>query len=551
MKLRTFAIFCLLAFLVIITCYPLFFLGYLNDEWLQIGYVRGVGVFAGFSDKLSVLEILMGKGRFLGGMINNVFFYYFVDNPMPFVMFAVVFQLINSFLVYLVTKEITKKQSIALLTACVFSIPAAAHQALSWFAATTQTLGGLTFVLLAVLASIRGYKQKNVKVHVLSWILAYIAFLFKESSFFVFPLLLILPYVIPIKIERSHTNIRRFIALLFVLFGAYRIIKFFGAGISVPVIGKALLNMVMYPLISFGQFFVPFRFMLKSSLAFASYFYSFMAGATESNQAASVIVSDMLSIMLSFVLLLILTYLYAKKNYLRKYIIFAATWYVMSFFPMAVFLPERNTSYLESRYLYFSFFPIALICGIVLCEIKDRFAFRLGNARIAWAITVLLLSLFLYKQMTLVQREIHQNIAYSSDIRSAMVSIRSLYPRLPNKPIFLVEGDKKYYYANINLPFQEGGGYMLALTFRDYPVIPKELLGSIYLAKHEEQGYKEIGNKGYGYYWNRSDLLEFFRGHPDISTNQIVGMYYYGYTGKLVDTSVSIQEFIDAHRTLR
>lgn len=551
MKLRygNIIIFCLLAILVSIACYQIFSLGYLNDEWLQLGYVHGVGLFAGFSDKLSLPAILMGKGRFLGGMLNNLFLYYSGENPMPFAIFAIMFQIINSYLVYLVTKEITKKQSIAILTACVFSIPAAAHQSLSWFAATTQTLGGLTFVLLSVLAAIQGLKKNNLLIHIASWILAYIAFLFKESSFFVFPLLLILPDVMPVHVKLAHTKQRLFVAFLCILFGIYKILQFFGTTApNTSVVSKALLNMVMYPLISFGQFFIPFRFMLRFSLAFAPYFYSFMAGATESNQAASVIVSDMLSIIFSFVLLLILLFMLLKKKNIRKSVVFAAAWYVMSFFPMAVFLPERNTSYLESRYLYFAFFPVALIMGIILYEIKNWLASRLNSTKTAWGITILLLSLFLYKQITLVQREIRQNIAYGAATKAAMTAIRSLYPTLPDKPIFLVEGDKKFYYANINLPFQEGAGYMLALTFMDYPAISNELLGINYLAKHEAQGYKEVGNKGIGYFWDRNDLLKFFQDHPNISADQIVGMYYYGFTGKLVDTTSPVREFVDTHR---
>ena len=142
------------------------------------------------------------------------------------------------------------------------------------------------------------------------------------------------------------------------------------------------------------------------------------------------------------------------------------------------------------------------------------------------------------------QREINQNVLYGSDIKIAMSAIRDTYPTIPNKPIFYVEGDRDFFYPNNPLPFQLGTGYMLSLTFMSNPVIPKELFKESYLWHFFDQGYKEIGEKGFGYYWNKKDLVELFRTNKDISVNQLVGIYYYGNDQRVRDITSSITEYV-------
>jgi hypothetical protein len=137
---------------------------------------------------------------------------------------------------------------------------------------------------------------------------------------------------------------------------------------------------------------------------------------------------------------------------------------------------------------------------------------------------------------------------YGSDIRHIMELIRSTYPFLPDKPIFFVEGDRNYYFSKINLPFQIGTGYMLSMVFRNRPQIPKEIMVMNYFRKQEDFGYMEFEDKGYGYFGNREELVRFFAKNSGISTNQIVGMYYYGYTDTLVDETEAIRDFVEKER---
>jgi hypothetical protein len=541
-------IFLFLAFIVGISCFGVFSLHFLNDEWIQLGNIYGSGIFREFTENTSVFEILSGKGRLLGALLNNVFFYIFWDNPIPFAVFAVVFHTLNSFLVYLVTREITGKKIISLITASVFCVPATAHQAISWFAATIQTVGSMTFVLVSVLMAIHGHKRKDIRLLILSWILAYVALLFKESSFFVFPILVILPYFTLPKIKKPFWWIK-----LFVFFFPF-LIKFnffwqipkdhiFSSDIFLAFLRSGI-NFIWYPLVSLGQFFIPFRFMLRFSLIFTRSIYSFMANVSEGNQVVNIIVTDLISVLASFVMIFVLAYIYARRAYLRKSILFAGIWFVLTFGPISVFLYNRNYSYIESRYLYFSFFAIAMMVGIITEEFINIFYSLFKNKAIAWGITIALFSVFLLKQVTLLRREIQQNILYGDDITFIMTEVKKIFPKIPPNPIFFVEGDRTFFLTDTHLPLQLGPGYMLMLAYTPDPSVSKDLLKMNYLDGLTDQGYEEVDGKGYGYFFDKDKLLHLYQSDKDLSVNQIIGMYYFGNDRRLVDTTETIRKYV-------
>ncbi|MFZ2769821.1 MAG: hypothetical protein WAZ50_01720, partial [Minisyncoccia bacterium] len=240
--------------------------------------------------------------------------------------------------------------------------------------------------------------------------------------------------------------------------------------------------------------------------------------------------------------------IYLRKPNYRKEIIFIAGWYVISFAPMAVFTYQRGTSYIESRYLYYSYFPVAMMIGYIVNEIRIYLEVYIKRRSITYAIMYVLLAIFIYKQTQLIQRSINENIAYGNEIKVAMSAIRNTYSTIPNKPIFYVEGDRKYFFDNNVLPFKLGSGYMLLLIFQNYPQISIDLIGENYLSKFFDQGYKEIGDKGFGYYWNKKDLFELFKANKDLSVEQVIGIYYYGDDKRVHNITQEIQNEIILHQ---
>ena len=537
--------------IVIFSCHGVFSLYFLNDELLQMGAVQKFGILTGYLHVKTLVSILLGNGRVLGALLNGLFFYFFKDSAIPFALFTIVIHTLNSYLAYLVAWKLTKNKNIAFITACVFSVPAAASQAFAWFGATTQTLGGMTFVLLALLLGIQGINEKKQSLRLLAWLFAYIAFLFKESSFFVFPLILLLPYVIKTKVETVYWRKFAVITIIVLFFGIYKAFDYFGipnVGSITPqtttVVSKAVFQMGYFPLVSLGQFFIPPEFMHRFAPTFAKFNYTFMVNTTADDLATKVIVADLVSITLSFIFLILIMIIYLRKPNYRKEIMFIAGWYVISFAPMAVFTYQRGTSYIESRYLYYSYFPVAMMIGYIMNEIRIYLELYVKRRSITHVIIYALLAIFIYKQIQLIQRSINENMAYGNDIKIAMSTIRNTYSTIPNKPIFYVEGDRKYFFDNNVLPFKLGSGYMLLLTFQNYPQISIDLIGENYLSKFFDQGYKEIGEKGFGYYWNKKDLFELFKANKDLSVEQVIGIYYYGNDQRVRDITQEIRSEI-------
>ena len=549
-------VFLFLAVLVAISCYGVFSLHFLNDEWIQLGYIYKFGIFGEFTHNISVLEILSGKGRLFGGLLNNIFFSTFWYNPIPFVVFGITFHLVNSYLVYLVTMEILRKKRMAIITAAVFSVPATAHQALSWLAATVQTVGSMTFVLLSVLIAIRGIKTKNIRFAIASWILAYIALLFKESSFFVFPILLILPYFIDTKVKKRirWVSMLGVILLLFVI-GYTKFIFFWRIPNSESLLPQTFfaflrsgINFIWYPLVSLGQFFIPSQFMLRLSVVFSHSVYPSFKNLTEGNQIVNFIVTDLVSILASFVVILFQVYIYVKRGYYRKYLLLAAIWYVLTFGPISIFLYNRNNSYIESRYLYYSFFAIAMIVGITIEALISALYSFFKNRSTALVLTIVVFSVFMVKQVSLLRREIRQNIIYGNDITLVMTEVKHVFPKIPAKPIFFVDGDRTFFLTNTHFPLQLGPGYMLMMAYAPSPNVSTDLLGMNYLCGLTDQGYTEVNEKGYGYFFDKDKLLRLFQTDKSLSSDQIVGMYYYGNDRRLIDITQTIREYVDRYR---
>ena len=474
----------------------------------------------------------------------------------PFVVFGIAFHLVNSYLVYLVTLEISGKNRMAIITAAVFSVPATAHQALSWLAATVQTVGSMTFVLLSVLIAIRGIKTKNIRFRVASWIVAYVALLFKESSFFVFPILLVLPYFINTKIIKRIRWIPMLggILLLFVI-GYTKFIFFWRIPNSESLLPQTVIaflrsgiNFIWYPLVSLGQFFIPSQFMLRLSAAFLHSVYPSLKNLTDGNQIVIFIVTDLISILASFLLILSQIYIYVKRGYFRKYLLFTAIWYVLTFGPISVFLYNRNNSYIESRYLYYSFFAIAMIVGIIIEEFISQLYSFFKNKSVVVVLTIVVFSVFMVKQVNLLQREIRQNIIYGKDINFVMTEVKKVFPKIPAKPIFYVDGDRTFFLTNTHFPLQLGPGYMLMMAYTPSPNASKDLLGVNYLCGLTDQGYMEVNGKGYGYFFDKDKLLQLFQTDKGLSVDQIVGMYYYGNDRRLIDTTQSIREYVGHYR---
>ena len=82
---------------------------YVSDEWIALGSIYYDGIFAGLKG-LSIIDLLLGKGRPLGALVINPFLYYFTYNTIPFVVTAYIFHILNGILLYLFVNKVSKNK---------------------------------------------------------------------------------------------------------------------------------------------------------------------------------------------------------------------------------------------------------------------------------------------------------------------------------------------------------------------------------------------------------------------------------------------------------
>ncbi|HCM82184.1 MAG: hypothetical protein UV63_C0001G0057 [Microgenomates group bacterium GW2011_GWC1_43_11] len=523
---------------------------FLNDEWTQMGSVFANGLFAGISP--NILLQVTGRFRFIGSLINNVFFYYFPGNATPFVIFGYAVGSINIILAYFVVKKMTKNSLLSLLCILSVAVPTSGQQAISWFGAVVQTTLSSTMVYLAFIIRPPTLAVGKKVLILLSFVFLYIAFLFKNSCIFVLPLLLFSPYFF----SKNKIDILRFfrkyagIFALFIFFVAWNMYLLFQfksiaeMATATQILIRIIFNSVWYPFISISHMMISPRTLFRTSEHFGVFLYQFLGVAANKDIIVVTILSDMISTLLSFILIGGFLLVYLKMKQRRRLLVFGLLWYVLSFLPMAMYLPERNSSFLESRYLYYSIFGFGLIFGVGV-EYVSVILRRFFGVMPSICIVAFILLFFYWKQISFVQRDVYENVLYSMDIQKLIVDMNRIVPMLSEKPIFYISGDRNFFYQNNVVPFQYGTGFMIMMAFRERNEIPRQLIREKYLSRFLEEGYKEIGGEGFGYFWQKESLCNLFHKDRALRTDQVIGLYYFGNERKLIDITGDIRKEID------
>lgn len=550
-----------IAFLVYISFRHIGGIYLFNDEWGQLGSTYVYGVSASLQEHLFFL--LLGKNRVVGTFINNLLFVRFSDNVLPFVLIGLVVHVINSVLLYVIAQKITKSEFVGFIASVFFATASVSHQVFTWSAATIQTTGSMLFWLLSLLSGVSYARSRHLRWLFAALVSSYIAFLFKDNTIVLLPLLFILPFFIESDKKIPYRlSILSSISMIVGVIGVaiYKIVGYYALtqeSIKDPAqiyaFIRFIINCFIYPLVTIPHIFVPFQFMLRAAHALGTY-YSFLDKPPFAGVVTEIlsekIFADFLSVLLAAGMVFIALWLYRKESSFRKLTPFLIWMYLLNFIPIALFLNERNTSYIESRYLYFCIPPVAIFTGILLHKARRMLSKYLKIGMWVGTFVVLILfSFYTYKHISVIQREVAKVVGQSEDERNALDQFLTLRPTLPPNPVILLEGDS-YFYVGIPVPFQLGPGYILMVKYFPIDVIPKELLVGTkemyypFFYNYFDEGYRVIDGKGFGFFLDRTKLRDFMKSHPEISYEQIVGFKYFGNEKKLRDITPEIVEYL-------
>lgn len=523
---------------------------YQQDEWVSLGYVLSYPLF-GLTDDYSLIEILSGKGRYLARPFQSIFFGLFPYKIMPFVIFGLLLHSINTALVFLLTKKISKNTYISIIAGIFFAVASVGNQAVTWAAASPTTLPAATLVFLAVIFYLKHIENHKTKFLYLSQILLVISLYFKESGLFLFLFLPFL-YLLYNKKKSFSKFIKRHLAffsfgVFYILFNVLEIFTSTKTGFYITgesnTDGKIILHLLLYPITSLSQIFIPDTFVYRLTRSIVGIQYPRLEQVVNGPIYES-IVADGIFLYFSFLMIIIILLLtFLKPENLRKAFISALVFVLLSFTPYLLLF--RPNSLLESRYYYIGIAGGGMLLGLACWQTKELLNKFSLLKNIGKFIIIIFLVIYSFLQINI----IHENLAYKAEVggkrKKIVEQIKVLRPSLPPKPIFYITSDRDFITKNYKLPFQQGIGYTLMVLYYNTGVVPDEFIRKMYLWGMLDQGYKEVGEKGFGYFWDKERLKEEFKKNKKLNIDQLIGFYYDADKEMMRDTTEEIINFVE------
>lgn len=515
---------------------------YQQDEWQTLGHnlVEGVG---NITSNVSVIQLFFAEGRPLSGVLYLIFVGFFRFDLVPIAIFSITTHIFNSFLVFLLVKEILRKTSVAFLASLFFAVNSVSHQAVTW-AAAVGTLPATSLILLSILSYFRFLEKEEKRWLNFSFGLAILSLFFKETGTFLF---ILLPIIFLLFFKKK--TFEKFINIHLVLFiyGGlmiiFRIIELFFKTERVAgfvdggknFIGTTIFHLILYPLTSLFQVFVPPRNLYQLTPTLTKIQYKFLIGSPMINLVAQSIVADLVAIVGSMVILGLLTLLISKSKdaITKRNILFALVFFFLSFLPYAVL--HRESSYLSSRYFY-----VGAIGGGIIFGYAISFLISI-NKYLKWLILGLA-AIYLYHHASIVRSDINYQVNLGNERRAILESIKKDYPEMGRDNIFFLTSDKAFY-GEITNPFQNGLGYVLEVWYYDSGNIPKEFLEENFLWDLGSEGWRSIGERGFGYFQDLDKMVEAIKDNK-LSLNIVHAYFYDAKNRQLINNTDEIRQKI-------
>lgn len=497
---------------------------YQQDEWLGYGLYLVKGFDLVFVNTKDVFSLVLGEGRILYAVLLYFFYNIAPLNVFPIAFFALLVHGFNAVVVFLLAKRVVKSSILAFLGTTFFAVNSVSQSAITWPAASLNTLPSTALILLSVLLYFKYLDSFKKKWIILSFVGIYLSLFFKESGIFLFVLFPLFSFFY--KKDSILQFLKRywffFLSIFIIVF--YRIYSYkqttdqvalFLTGSTKYFFDSLVVRSILYPLTSFSLSLVP----PESSLNFARYitnvYYPFFP-PEQFILIAQTAVLDLVAVVLSLGIgVFLITLLKSENKKIFREIEFWIAFLVLSFLPFIVI--SKSYSYLESRYYYAASAAwgviLAWILSIVFKKIKVK-AVRMG--------VVLIYLIFIFVHVVNIHTQITEMVNVSQTRIKLVLELKRLEPNLKNdKNIFYITGDTDYYLPGNRVPFQNGFGYTLMTLYYSSDKIPSKLLENHFLFDIGSQGYQEVGSKGFGYFYDKVKLKEVLKQYKLTESNVI------------------------------
>jgi len=524
-----------LSFIIFLSTIYIWNVFYWNDEWRSVADVLVFGVNAiSYRGKMvsfapyQIWELLI-QGRLLGAFIFNRLIAFSMYQPYG-IIFTVLFgHIVNSFLIFVIVKRATKHTMVSLAASLFFAFSSIHLENFLWIGAGFYNIWSMTAALLTIV--ILQNIPKKLSIFLAAFILfsAFIAYELKENCAF-------LLLFIPAYFFLIHTLIKRKVIWSFVIgvvlmsalgFLSYshqsQIANMLG-GFNRATVTKILFNVLYYPSANFSQLFIPYDLimMIRTWLnIFPQDFLTPVISLFGIN--SNLFYFDCLSLCFSVLVLFLFYRIFQAYPSFRKIILIGLLWYVLSMSPLAVRLVARYNGYLTYSYLYHPMFSASIFFACITIYFINWM-----RKRVSFPVIQIGICCYFIFNIFLNYRASQSVVNFYSKSKKLVSLFQSHTTIVPKKPILFISSPMSYSLNAVStrLPFMLGSGFILSILLYPTGTIPSEFLVERYLEPFDSQGYKEIGNKGYGFFWNFDDLVREFARNQTLSLDQVVAFEY-------------------------
>jgi len=533
-------LFVILVFLGVLFSYRYIFQTYFAmDEWSQWMDIQKYGVFYDIK-KAGLIGSLTGGVRFGLSLTNGIYYSLFGLNVLPWNITFLSLHLIIVFFLYIILRKFKLSPLSAFLASFYFAIASAGQETLSWPAAGMQILWSTLFIVICIFLTLRFIETNRKTFLLFAVISAYVSFLMRPTGIVTAAFIVTLIFLF-----YKRPNLMRIpkfvyaLGFLTVAIGVGRLLTEYSDKLNQLLI--AAFNIIFYPFVSLSHIFIPYRLMFRLSDSFIKFYYPVILKDSNVDTVSHLIVGDFISVVLSFFLLILIYLLYKKVNlYHKKVIIFGLIIFFLHYVVIALYYVDRSgLSYLASRHTYTSLIGISIILGVFLNIVLSKFSTKNIYKKYLVIIFLILFGAWLFKEMTVTNREVRAQAIDDIAIKKTWDSLNSLSLPNSNKVVFYLESDRSYYYPNYYLPFKLPGAYMLSLAFYRKPFMDKEILGKL----QSNNTYMNNDDKQYGYFTDIKPLALLVK-QGKIDINNVVGLHFIDGTYSFRDTTQQTQEKI-------
>lgn len=522
---------------VVLIFWPITKTFYQQDEWLGYGLYLANGNGIIFQNAGGFWGTLLGQGRILTNLLYFLFYKYFPLNVFPIAIFAIVFHIINTLLIFFLAKKLFKNVFPAFLGSLFFAVCSVSQSAVIWPAASINTLPSTTLILISI-----AFYFKFLEINERKWILygflaIYFSLFFKETGIFLFLLFPLVSLLFKKFSFKNYANYFWYYFLATLLIVTFRLLKLAGlshqdalflTGSSKYFFDSLIVRSILYPSTSFSLSLIPTTSFLDFSRYITNVYYPFIP-ESQFILVAQTVVLDLLSTILTVVIIVSLVLLHKKEDIKkRKNLIFWFLFLFGSFLPYIVI--SKSFTYLESRYYYLASAAwgiiFAWIANLVVKKIKSRYV---------KVVFLIIFVIFLYIHARVLIKDINKLVGESQTRINILNQISEIKPKLDGKKnIFYVTGDTDYYLPGNKVPFQQGFGYTLLALYFPKSEYPSDFLENTDLFEIGKQGYYEVLDYGFGYFTDKNEMKIALKKYK-ITPSLIFWFHYDSKNGKLTE----------------